>query len=80
MVECQLRKTEASRVLASQYSISVPTVQKQYDWGHGPIINGGESSPVFYKGRRHGETKVHVNSGEFNVYKAICESVKRLTC
>ena len=64
MIEYQLRKTEASRVSASQYSASVLTAQKQYDWEHRPFINGGESGPVFYKGRRYREVKVHVNSGE----------------
>ena len=76
MLEYQLRKTEALRVLASQYSTSVLTMQKQYDWEHRLIINGGESGPVFYKGGKHGEMKVHVNSGEFNVYKSTCESVR----
>ena len=65
--------------MASQYSASVLTMQKQYDWEHGPIINGRESGPVLYKGGKHRETKVHVNSGEFNMYKSICESAKSLT-
>ena len=54
------------KVSASQYSASVLTVQKQYDWEHRPIINGGESGPIFYKGRWH------------SMYKSICESGKRL--
>ena len=78
LLEYQLRKTEASRVSASQYSASVLTVQKQHDWEHRPIINGRESGPVFCKGRRNREMKVHVNLGEFNMYKSTCEKCKKV--
>ena len=37
LIEYQLRKTEASRVSASQYSASVLTTQEQYDLEHRPI-------------------------------------------
>ena len=71
--------SEASRALASQYMESVPTAQKQYDWEHKPIINGGESGPSFCKVKKDKEMKVHVNSGELRLYKTVCESTKRLT-
>ena len=38
--------SEASRALVYKYREPVPMMQKQYDWEHGTIINGGESIPV----------------------------------
>ena len=39
---------KASGTSAYEYSAAVLCTQKQYDWEHGPIINGGESGPFVH--------------------------------
>ena len=39
---------KASGILAYKYSAAVLCTQKQYDWEHRPIINGGESGPFVH--------------------------------
>ena len=50
-------------------------MQKQYNWEHGPIINGGESIPVVhYMGRK--EIIEIINDGKSNSLYAICAERK----
>ena len=39
---------EASGASAQEYSAAVLSMQKQYDWEHRPIINGGKSGPFVH--------------------------------